>query len=101
MTLANMRLNDVRAVTKLEEKAMIIASACAQCGAIAELRPHGRRLESGRRMDICIHGGLINEPETSRAVLEGLGAPNADLVLIEALSRWRNADPCAPLQARR
>jgi hypothetical protein len=63
---------------------MIMASACAHCGAIAELRPHGRRLESGRRMDICIHCGIINEPETSRAVLEGLGAPNADLVLIEA-----------------
>jgi hypothetical protein len=61
---------------------MIMASACAQCGAIAELRPHGRRLESGRRMDICIHCGLLNEPDTSRAVLEGL-APNADPALIE------------------
>jgi hypothetical protein len=62
---------------------MIVASACAQCGAIAELRPHGRRLESGRRMDICIHCGLINEPETSRAVLEALEAPNADPAFIE------------------
>ncbi len=62
----------------------MIMSACAQCGAIAELRAHGRRLESGRRMDICIHCGILNEPETSRAVLEGLGAPNADPVLIEA-----------------
>ena len=57
-------------------------STCAQCGAIAELMPHGRRLESGRRMDICIHCGILNEPETSRAVLEGV-APNADPALIE------------------
>lgn len=56
---------------------MIIASACAQCGAIAELGSHGRRLESSRRMDFCIHCGLINEPETSRAALEALG-PNAE-----------------------
>jgi hypothetical protein len=62
---------------------MIMASACAQCGAIAELRPHGRRLESSRGMDIRIHCGLIKEPETSRAVLEALGASNADPVLIE------------------
>jgi hypothetical protein len=61
---------------------MIVASACEQCGAIAELRAHGRRLESGRRMDICVDCGLINEPDTSRAVLEGL-APNADPALIE------------------
>jgi hypothetical protein len=34
-------------------------------------------------MDICIHCGIINEPDTSRAVLEAL-APNADPALIEA-----------------
>ena len=56
---------------------MIVASACAQCGAIAELGPHGKRLESGGRMDICIHCGLINEPETSRALL-GTRGPNAE-----------------------
>jgi hypothetical protein len=60
-----------------------MASACEQCGAMAELRAHGRRLESGRRMSICVDCGLLNEPETSRAVLEGL-APNADPALIEA-----------------
>jgi hypothetical protein len=62
---------------------MIMASACDQCGAIAELRAHGRRLESGRRMSICVDCGLLNEPETSRAVLEDL-APDADPGLIEA-----------------
>jgi hypothetical protein len=61
---------------------MIMASACEQCGAIAELMPHGRRLESGRRMDICVDCCLINEPDTSRAVLERL-APNGDPALIE------------------
>jgi hypothetical protein len=61
---------------------MIMASACEQCGAIAELMPHSRRLESGRRMDICVDCGLINEPDTSRAVLERL-APNGDPALIE------------------
>jgi hypothetical protein len=61
---------------------MIMASACEQCGAIAELMAHGRRLESGRRQDICLQCGIINEPDTSRAVLERL-APNADPALIE------------------
>ena len=61
-----------------------MASACEQCGVIAELRAHGRRLESGRRMDICVDCGLINEPDTSRAVLEGLAGPDADPALIEA-----------------
>ena len=56
-----------------------MASACEQCGAIAELMPHGRRLESGRRMDICVDCG---QPDTSRAVLERL-APNGDPALIE------------------
>jgi hypothetical protein len=62
---------------------MIMASACEQCGAIAELMAHGRRLESGRRMDICVDCGLLNEPDTSRAILESL-APNAGPGLIEA-----------------
>ena len=44
---------------------------------------HGRRLESGRKLSICVDCGLLNEPETSRAVLEGL-APNADPALIQA-----------------
>jgi hypothetical protein len=57
--------------------------ACEQCGAIADLEPHGPRLESGRRMLICIHCGISNEPDTSRAVFERL-APNADPALIEA-----------------
>jgi hypothetical protein len=61
---------------------MIVASACEQCGAIAELMPHGRRLESGRRLSICVDCGILNEPDTSRAVLEAL-APNADPALIE------------------
>ena len=46
-----------------------MASACEQCGAIAELMPHGRRLESGRRMNICDRCGILNEPDTSRAAL--------------------------------
>jgi hypothetical protein len=33
-------------------------------------------------MDICVDCGLINEPDTSRAVLERL-APNGDPALIE------------------
>jgi hypothetical protein len=38
--------------------------------------------ESGRRMNICLDCGIINEPDTSRAILERL-APNADPALIE------------------
>ena len=60
-----------------------MVSACEQCRAVAELMAHGRRLESGRRLDICEACGLRGEPETSRAVLEGL-APDADPALIEA-----------------
>ena len=60
-----------------------MASTCEQCGAIAELMAHGRRLESARRMDICVDCVLLNEPDTSRAILESV-APNADPGLIEA-----------------
>ena len=59
-----------------------MVSACEQCGRKAELMAHGRRLESGRRMSICVDCGLINEPDTSRAILESL-APDADPALIE------------------
>jgi hypothetical protein len=62
---------------------MIVASACEQCAAIAELRAYGKAA-GARSQDGHLHRRRpANEPDTSRAVLEGL-APIADPALIEA-----------------
>ena len=60
-----------------------MASACELCGAIAELTAHGKAA-GARSQDGHLHRlRPANEPDTSRAVLEGL-APIADPALIEA-----------------
>ena len=40
---------------------------CEQCGAKEELRPYGKRLESGRRMRVCFDCAMENEAEMRRA----------------------------------
>jgi hypothetical protein len=43
---------------------------CEKCGMKDELRPYGKRLESGRRMLICYACGLKDVAETDRAIEE-------------------------------
>ena len=42
-------------------------AVCEACGAKDELRPYGKRLESGRRMRICFACGKKDMAETDRA----------------------------------
>jgi hypothetical protein len=43
---------------------------CEQCGAKSELRPYGKRLESGRRLSICYDCAMKDEPMTAQAFKE-------------------------------
>jgi hypothetical protein len=43
---------------------------CEICGAFDELRPYGKRLESGRRQQICFDCMKTNEPEAIAAYRE-------------------------------
>jgi hypothetical protein len=36
-------------------------AVCEQCGKVNELRPCGKRLESGRRLRICFDCAMLNE----------------------------------------
>jgi hypothetical protein len=43
---------------------------CEQCGAKDELRPYGKRLESGRRLRICYDCAMKDEPTAKQAFKE-------------------------------
>jgi hypothetical protein len=43
---------------------------CEQCGEKAELRPYGKRLESGRRLRICYECAMKDKPTTNQAFEE-------------------------------
>ena len=43
---------------------------CEMCGKKEELRPYGKRLESGRRMNVCFDCAILDEAEMDRAFRE-------------------------------
>jgi hypothetical protein len=43
---------------------------CEQCGKIDELRPYGRQLENGRRLNVCFDCGMSDRPSTDAAIKE-------------------------------
>jgi hypothetical protein len=54
-------------VVALEEEA---ADKCEQCGAVDELRPYGKRMESGRRMRICFDCAMEDKKTTDAGFSE-------------------------------
>lgn len=45
-------------------------AVCEQCGKLDELRPYGKRMESGRRLRICFDCAMKDEPGTAKAYQE-------------------------------
>jgi hypothetical protein len=43
---------------------------CEQCGKKDELRPYGKRVESGRRRRICYDCAMLDKPTTDTAFKE-------------------------------
>ena len=43
---------------------------CEACGAKDELRPYGKRLESGRRLNVCYDCAMTDKPTTDASFKE-------------------------------
>jgi hypothetical protein len=43
---------------------------CERCGELEELRPYGKRLESGRRMRLCFDCAMLDKKEADQAIRE-------------------------------
>jgi hypothetical protein len=54
-------------VTASEEES---PGKCEKCGEFEELRPYGKRLESGRRMRVCFDCAMLDKREADQAIRE-------------------------------